>query len=74
VLNKLEKFEGKKQFTFELSYMEACYLNAAVVDFFHKMRSACETDSPVPHADERYLDARNVWDKVEKQIPIMDWK
>lgn len=54
--------------------MESCYLNAAVVEFFHKMRTACEADSPTPHLDDRYAEARSLWDKVEKQIPIMEWK
>lgn len=73
-MNELDSFEGKKEFVFNLSYMESCYLNAAVVDFFHKMRAACEVDNPVPHSDKRYTDAKNLWKKVEEQIPIMDWK
>lgn len=70
----MEVFEGEKEFVLKLSYMESCYLNAAVVEFFHKMRTACEIDSPVPHSDQRYIDAKTVWDKVEEQIPVMEWK
>jgi len=54
--------------------MEACYLNAAIVEFFHKMRHACESDTPVPHNDERYIVSKKLWNKIEKSIPIMDWK
>jgi hypothetical protein len=70
----MDSFEGEKEFTFKLSHMESCYLNAAVVEFFHKMRAACELENPVPHSDDRYTDAKNLWKKVEDQIPIMDWK
>ena len=70
----MNSFEGEKEFTFKLSYMESCYLNAAVVDFFHKMRASCEADNPVPHLDNRYGDAKSLWEKVEKEIPLMSWK
>jgi len=32
----------EKEYTFLLTEMEAAYLNAAVVDFFHKMKNAAE--------------------------------
>lgn len=70
----MDAFEGEKDFHFSLNYMESCYLNAAIVDFFHKMRSACESESPVPHMDERYANASSLWEKIENKIPIMDWK
>jgi hypothetical protein len=70
----VEKFEGENEFVFNLTYMEACYLNAAIVEFFHKMRHACESDTPVPHNDERYIVSKKLWNKIEKSIPIMDWK
>ena len=70
----MEQFEGEQEYTINLNYMEACYLNAAVVEFFHSMRNACEADTPVPHNDDRYILAKSLWSKVEKIIPVMDWK
>lgn len=70
----MQVFDGNKEFVFTLSYYEAAYLNAAVVDFFHKMRAAVELDSPVIVSDERYIIAKSLWDKIELEIPIGDWK
>jgi hypothetical protein len=66
----MNNYEGEQDFTFNLTYMEACYLNAAVVDFFHKMKVTSEKETPVPHMDERYNDAKNLWKKIEQVINI----
>jgi len=62
------------EYTVSLTKMEAYYLNAAVVEFFHKMRSAVEIEAVVPYLDERYRTSKILWDKIEKIIPIMDWE
>lgn len=64
----------QKEYTFLFTEMEAAYLNAAVVDFFHKMKNAAEKDVVVLFMDERYKVAKDLWIKVEKQIPIGEWK
>jgi len=61
-------------FTISLTQMEAYYLNASVVEFFHKMRAAVEAGTAVPYLDERYNTAKSLWDKVEKIIPIVNPK
>jgi hypothetical protein len=63
-----------KRYTFELTDMEAAYLNAAVVDFFHKMRNAAEQEVVVLFMDDRYKIAKDLWKKVESEIPIGEWK
>lgn len=68
--NKAEE----KTYTFSLTEMEAAYLNASVVDFFHKMKVAAEQETVVLFIDDRYRVAKKLWQKVEKQIPIGDWK
>lgn len=70
----MQKFEGEQEFTFQLNYLEACYLNAAIVEFFHKMRSAVELENPTPIYDDRYNVSKSLWDKIEQQIPIMEWE
>ena len=70
----METFEGLRKFEFNLTYFEAAYLNAAVVDFFHKMKSAAEKDTPVIVSDDRYKNSISLWNKVEKEIPIGEWK
>lgn len=66
--------EEVKEYTFYLTDLEAGYLNAAVVDFFHKMRVAAEEKSVVLFTDDRYNVAKNLWKKVEDQTKIGDWK
>jgi len=66
--------QSLKSYTFNLTDREAEYLNAAVVDFFHKMRSAAEETSVVLFTDDRYRIAKDLWQKVEKQIPVGEWK
>ena len=66
--------EETKIYTFELTDMEAAYLNAAVVDFFHKMRNAAEQEVVVLFMDDRYRVAKDLWGKVEYQIPVGEWK
>jgi len=61
----------EKEYTFLLTEMEAAYLNAAVVDFFHKMKSAAEEKTVVLFTDDRYRIAKDLWMKIEKQIPIL---
>jgi hypothetical protein len=61
----------EKEYIFHLTEMEAAYLNAAVVDFFHKMKSAAEEKSVVLFTDDRYLVAKSLWNKIEKKIPII---
>jgi hypothetical protein len=61
----------EKDYTFKLTEMEAAFLNAAVVDFFHKMKTAAEEKSVVLFTDDRYLVAKNLWNKIEKEIPII---
>ena len=61
----------EKQYIFNLTEMEAAFLNAAVVDFFHKMKTAAEEKTVVLFTDDRYLVAKNLWNKVEKEIPIL---
>lgn len=63
-----------KIYKFKLTDIEAAYLNAAVVDFFHKMRAAVESSAPVIVSDDRYKAAKSLWNKVEKEIPIGEWK
>ena len=63
-----------KVYRFELTDREAEYLNAAVVDFFHKMRSAAEETTVVLFTDDRYKVAKDLWSKVEKEIPVGQWK
>ena len=70
----MQTFEGEKEFTFLLSYLEAAYLNAAVVDFFHKMRAAAGSTGLMLIADNDYQIAKSLWDKIEKEIPVGDWK
>lgn len=67
----MNNYNGEQEFTLSLTHMEACYLNAAVVDFFHKMKIASEKETPVPHMDERYNDAKNLWKKIEQSINII---
>jgi len=64
----------EKKYTFKLTDMEAAYLNAAVVDFFHKMKNAAEQDVVVLFMDDRYKIAKDLWVKIEAQIPIGEWK
>jgi hypothetical protein len=64
----------QKEYIFNLTEMEACYLNAAVVDFFHKMKNAAEQEVVVLFMDDRYRIAKDLWTKVEKQIPVGEWK
>jgi len=59
------------EYRFDLTAIEAAYLNAAVVDFFHKMRVASEQDSVVLFDDDRYRIAKNLWKKIEEEIPII---
>jgi hypothetical protein len=61
----------EKDYNFKLTEMEAAFLNAAVVDFFHKMKTAAEEKSVVLFTDDRYLVAKNLWNKIEKEIPII---
>ena len=61
----------EKEYTFLFTEMEAAYLNAAVVDFFHKMKNAAEEKTVVLFTDDRYRVAKDLWMKVEKQIPIL---
>ncbi len=63
-----------KEYKFLLTEMEAAYLNAAVVDFFHKMKNAAEQEVVVLFMDDRYRIAKDLWVKVENQIPIGEWK
>lgn len=58
-------------YTVSLTEMEAYYLNAAVVEFFHKMRAAVESETVVPYLDDRYNTAKSLWNKIEKIIPII---
>jgi hypothetical protein len=64
----------EKEYTFKLTEMEAFYLNAAVVDFFHKMKDAAENEVVVLFMDDRYRVAKDLWVKVEKKIPLGEWK
>jgi hypothetical protein len=57
-----------------LTQMEAHYLNAAVVEFFHKMKSSVESETLVPNMDKRYNVSKSLWAKVEKMIPLTDIK
>lgn len=69
--------DDKKQertYTFTLTDMEAAYLNAAVVDFFHKMKTAAEKEVVVLFMDDRYRVAKDLWTKVEHEIPIGEWQ
>ncbi len=66
--------EELKEYRFMLTDMEAGYLNAAVVDFFHKMRVAAEETTVVLFTDDRYKVAKDLWSKVEKEIPVGQWK
>lgn len=61
----------EKEYTFSFTEMEAAFLNAAVVDFFHKMKTAAEEKTVVLFKDDRYRVAKDLWMKVEKQIPIL---
>jgi hypothetical protein len=61
----------EKDYNFKLTEMEAAFLNAAVVDFFHKMKTAAEEKSVVLFTDDRYLVAKSLWNKIEKEIPII---
>lgn len=70
----MQPFDGEQEFNFKLSYLEAAYLNAAVVDFFHKMRAAAGSGGLMLVTDENYQIAKCLWDKVEEQIPVGDWK
>ena len=63
-----------KTYVFELTDLEAGFLNAAVVDFFHKMRQAAEEKTFVLFDDDRYLVAKSLWDKIEKETKIGEWK
>lgn len=58
-------------YSVSLTEMEAYYLNAAVVEFFHKMRAAVESETVVPYLDDRYNTAKSLWNKIEKIIPII---
>jgi len=74
-MSTMEKeFEILKVYKFQLTDREAEYLNAAVVDFFHKMRSAAEETSVVLFTDDRYRIAKDLWKKVEEQIPVGERK
>lgn len=64
----------EKKYTFMLTDIEAGYLNAAVVDFFHKMRVAAEDTTVVLFTDDRYRIAKDLWAKIEKEIPVGEWK
>ena len=49
-----------------------CFSNSRYkLDFFHKMKTAAEDKTVVLFTDDRYLVAKNLWTKVEKQIPIL---
>lgn len=63
-----------KEYKFLLTDMEAAYLNAAVVDFFHKMKVAAEQEVVVLFMDDRYRTAKDLWVKIEKEIPVGEWK
>ena len=54
-----------------LTEMEAAYLNASVVDFFHKMRAAVESETVVLFQDDRYRVAKDLWIEVEKRMPVI---
>lgn len=64
----------EKEYILNLTEMEAAYLNAAVVDFFHKMKNAAEQDVVVLFMDDRYKIAKDLWIKIEAKIPIGEWK
>ncbi len=60
-----------KALELDLTELEAYYLNAAVCEFFHKMRAAIEGEGDVTFIDdERYEAAKSLWDKVEAQVPV----
>jgi len=61
----------QKEYIFHLTEIEAAYLNAAVVDFIHKMKSAAEEKTVVLFRDDRYRIAKDLWMKIEKQIPLL---
>jgi hypothetical protein len=59
--------------TLELTEKEAGYLNAAVVDFFHKMRNS-EDDALITWVEpESYFAAKSLWAKVEEQTKVGEW-
>jgi hypothetical protein len=39
--------------------------------FFHKMKSAAEEKTVVLFRDDRYRIAKDLWMKIEKQIPLL---
>ena len=45
-----------------------------MIDFFHKMKVAAEQQTVVLFIDDRYRIAKKLWQKIEKQIPIGEWK
>jgi hypothetical protein len=62
---------NKKEYKLMLTEMEAAYLNASVVDFFHKMRAAVESETVVLFQDDRYRVAKDLWIEVEKRMPVI---
>lgn len=62
---------NKREYKLMLTDMEAAYLNASVVDFFHKMRAAVESETVVLFQDDRYRVAKDLWIEVERHIPVI---
>lgn len=62
------------EYSFTLTQQEAEYLNAAVTEFFHRMRTAVG-DGFVPDFEgSRYQTAVSLWNKVEAQILVKERK
>lgn len=58
----------------DLTDLEAGFLTAAVVDFFHKMR-ASEDDALITWVEDGdYQAAKSLWAKVEAQTKTGEWK
>lgn len=66
--------EDVEEYTFLLTRKEALYLNAAVIDFFHKIKSAKETETLLPTFDEDYRTIKTLWNKVEEKVGLSEWK
>jgi len=56
-----------KKIKLKLTELEAGFLNAAVCDFFHKMRASEENEGITWVDSERYAAAKTLWAKVEEQ-------
>lgn len=63
-----------KEYSFKLTKREAEYLNAAVCDFFHRMRAAASDGLELGFEQENYQNAMSLWTKVEQQIQIKERK